>query len=68
MADARSLDAHSGAFGFPHCLKCDKPMQLLFDEEHYFGYSRQTFGCQTCDGIMTEWSGGQRQVRRPNRS
>jgi len=30
-------------------------MRLLLDEEHYLGYSRRAFGCQSCDGAMTEW-------------
>ena len=40
----------------PLCLKCDKPMQLISIEEEYPGYSRLTFGCQPCDGTMTQWA------------
>ncbi len=40
----------------PACLKCGTPMQLLLIEEEYPGYSRRTFGCQPCDGIVTEWA------------
>jgi hypothetical protein len=40
----------------PACLKCGMPMQLLFIEEEYPGYSRRTFGCNPCDGIVTEWA------------
>ena len=42
--------------GHPACLKCGQPMRLLLVKEEYPGYSRQTFGCQPCDRIVTEWA------------
>ena len=40
----------------PACLKCGQPMRLVLVEEEYPGYSRRTFGCQPCDGTVTEWA------------
>jgi len=42
---------------YPRCIRCSKPMLLLSEEPQYSGYTRRMFGCQLCDGTMTEWSG-----------
>jgi len=41
----------------PLCIRCNTPMLLLSEEPQYSGYARRMFGCQLCDGTMTEWSG-----------
>ena len=41
----------------PLCIRCNTPMLLLSEEPQYSGYTRRIFGCQLCDGTMTEWSG-----------
>ena len=40
----------------PTCLKCGAGMRAILIEEEYPGYERRTFGCQSCDGTMTEWA------------
>jgi len=40
----------------PTCLKCGAGMRPILIEEEYPGYERRTFGCQSCDGTMTEWA------------
>ena len=52
----------------PTCLKCGAVMHPILIEEEYPGYERRTFGCQSCDGTMTEWAPAQIQVRAPHKA
>jgi hypothetical protein len=54
--------SHLHAPNYPLCIKCNKPMLLLSEELQYSGYSRRMFGCQLCDGTMTEWSGSPERI------
>jgi len=49
---------------YPTCANCAAAMQLLQSKEEYPGYSRQTFGCQTCGHSMTQWRSTLRQKRK----
>jgi hypothetical protein len=40
----------------PTCLKCGTVMHPILIEEEYPGYERRTFGCEACDGTMTQWA------------
>jgi len=66
---ARKLHAsHVCEIESPTCLKCGAGMYPILIEEEYPGYERRTFGCQSCDGTMTEWAPAPIQASASNQA